>query len=259
MFLTLVFLFGSGAVLAVNEVTNRVVQKVHQEAVRVDRRVKVSDDLRMRLSPSERQEQFYTWMDNTSAVRRMPWIQFALGIGIQLKILGRDACGWLHVLVCLPCPILGGARLALEMNGCSKEAQSLASLLHTAYTQMIVPFLLLAFSDSCFGSFGPSLASSPATAAAHAAMLLLHFHAATPCTMRHFPVLCCITGLGNIIGVYTQYLQQNGGLSFIKSDPWGIGFVAITCSTLAALALSACLRLYLARNLMVMFFRSLRS
>ena len=220
----------------------------------MDRRVKVSNDLR--LSAPELQEQFYEWMDHIPAVRWFPCLHFVMALGMHLKILGRDGCGWLHVLLCLPCPILAGGRLALEMNGCPKQAQSLASTLHTAYVKSLVP-LMLALGDPCFGSFGPSMTSSPAAAAAYAAGVLLHFHAATPCTMQHLFALCSFTGIGNIIGLYIQYLQHNGGLSF-KSDPFGIGCLAITCSTLASLALAASLRLYLAQNLMVRFFRSVR-
>ena len=220
----------------------------------MDRRLKVSND-DLRLSAPELQEQFYEWMDHIPAVRWFPWIHLAMALGIHLKILlGRDGCGWLHVLLCLPCPILAGRRLALEMNGRSKQAQSLASTLHTAYVNSMVP-LMLALGDPCFGSFGPSMTSSPAAAAAYAAGNLLHFQASTPCAMQHLPMLCGFTGLGNIIGLYSLYLRQNGGLSF-KSDPFGIGFLAIACSTLASLALAASLRLYLAQNLMVKFFRA---
>ena len=222
----------------------------------MDRCVKVSNG-DLRLSALELQEQFYEWMDHIPAVRWFPCLNLAMAIGMHLKILGRDGCGWLHVLLCLPLPILAGGRLALEMNGCSKQAQSLASTLHTAYIAAFAPPIMLALGDPCFGSFGPSMASSPATAAGYAATLLLHFHGATPCTMQHLPALCCSTGLGIITGLYIQYLRQNGGLSF-KSDPFGIGFVAIACSTLASLALAASLRLYLAQNLMVKFFRSVR-
>ena len=229
--------------------------QVQQEAVRVDRSVNV-DPRDLRLSSPELQDQFYDWMDDMREVRWFPWFHLVTALGMGLKILDRDGSGWLHVVVCLPGPILAGARLALQMNGCSKQAQSLASTLHASYINSLVP-IMMALGDPCFGSIGPSLTSSPAKAAAFSATLLLHFHAATPCTMRHHLVFCCITGLGNVISVYIRYLRHNGGLSD-KSDPFGIAFFAITCSTLASLALAAILRLYLTQFLMVKFFRSAR-
>ena len=212
------------------------------------------------LSNPERQKLFYEWMDRIPVVQWFPWLSFVMALGFPLKHVGSggfvDGCGWWHIFMALPMPVLAVARMSLENNGCSKQAQSIASTLMVAYPQLLNS-AMTALDDPCYAALGPSLKSSPAAAAAFAAAMLLHFHAAVPCTMEHFYAVCSITVLGSIATVYPRYLWHNGGLT-LGSDPYYLGLIAITISTVASLAVAAALRLLLVQRHMVGFLRSIR-
>ena len=197
-------------------------------------------------------------MGQIPAVRWHPRLVFAMELAFPLKFIGKDRCGWPHALACVPWVILAGIRVAMEMRGWSKQAQSLISTLHVTYSVVLLS-LAMALNDACFGSMGPSMTSSPATAAVFASAVLLFGHLVTPCSMQHLPLVCLITGIGNITHLHLQYLLHNSGsLGFHSWFTSLIGLLAITLSTLASLALAVSLRLHFTGNLMVGFLQSIR-
>ena len=222
----------------------------------MDRRLKVSSDLL--LSFPELQSEFYEWMDQMPAVRWHPWLLFAIDLAFPLKCLHHDGCGWPHVLARLPLMILASVRVALELCGRSKQAQSLASVIKMA-CQMVVAIMLMACGDPCFASLGPSVTSSPATAAAIAAGSTAIIHLSTPYTIQHLPLVCWITGPSVALCTYMHYMRGTaGGLMSKDSDPYSLGFFCITISTLASMTLAFCLRVYLAKYVIESFLQSKR-
>ena len=227
--------------------------QVQREATRVDPRLIVSSTLM--LSSSELQNQFYGWMDQIPAVRLHPRLVCAMEIVLLLKFAVKEECGALHVLFQVPVLVLMGLRVTVEMCGWSKQSQSTASILFVAYA-MALSLLLLALNDPCYRCLGPAL-TSPATAAAWAAAVLINCIMMNPSAMPHLPLVCWITGIGTIATVYTAYLRDNGGLT-MTSDPSLLGLLAITVGTLAALGIAVFVRLRLAMHLMVGFLQSVR-
>ena len=232
--------------------------QVQQVATRVDPNLRVS--WKLQFSSDELQDQFYEWMDQIPAVRWHPRLVFAIDLIYPLMLLGNRQCGWLDVLVELPSVILAGGRLALEMRGGSKHAQSIASTLYILCS-VVIPLVTL-LDNPCHASMGlvgttSRVMTSPGMAAAFAALSLVVSHLFTPCTMRQLPCLCLIM-LGNIASLYKQYLQHNGGLGF-KSDPYFLGFGAISFSTVSSLVLALGLRFRLAKHLILTFLQSVEA
>ena len=206
------------------------------------------------LSFPELQDEFYEWMDKIPAVRWHPRLVFAFELTFPLKFLHKDGCGWLHVLACVPVVILAGVRVALEMRGCPKQTQSMASV-HYMTCRLALAIMLMAWGDPCFTSLGPSL-TSPAIAATFAAIIMVVIHLTTPCTIQHLPLVCWISGPLVISNVYIRYLWENGGLMINESDPYLIRSLPIAASTLAFISIIAAVRIYLTQHTMVTFLRS---
>ena len=151
--------------------------------------------------------------------------------------------------------LLTGARVALEAGGWSKQAQSLCSLLSIAYFHIMMNAFMAA-KDTCYLSIGPD-GTSLAASAVYAAMAIMFDHALAPCTVQHAPVLCWVIGVGCCGLTYIQYLQQNGGLTSDESDPYLLKLLAIVFSSVYTSLVVCCARVYLAKDLMIGFLRSL--
>ena len=80
------------------------------------------------------------------------------GARVPLKFLLHTmvGCGRQHLLLRLPWVVLAGVRVALDILGYSKRAQSLCSVVQMAW-RMGVLCLLLACDDPLHGALGPSM------------------------------------------------------------------------------------------------------
>ena len=228
--------------------------QIDREAARKRPGVTVSSTLLF--SSPGLQDQFHAWMAEIPAVRWNPLLVLGLGLMIPFwLLLSRDECGWIHVLAFGPGMLLTGARVAAEAGGWSKQAQSLCSLLSIAYLKIMINALMAA-KDTCCISIGPD-GTSLAAAVAYAAMGIIFDIAIAPCTVQHAPVLCWILGVGWCTQAYVQYLHQNGGLTSDESDPYLLRLLAIVFSSVYTSLVVCCARVYLAKDLMIGFLRSL--
>ena len=148
-----------------------------------------------------------------------------------------------------------GARVAMHAKGWSNQAQSFVSLLAMAYFQILMNGLM-AVKDTCHISMGPDGTSLAATVA-HAAAGIIFDHALTPCIVQHVPLLCGVIGVGDCALVYMQYLQQHGGLTSDESDPYFLRLLAIFFGSVVSSLAVYCARVYISRDLMIGFLRSL--
>ena len=229
--------------------------QVDGEAARVRRGVTVLST--MLFSSPELQDQFHAWMAEIPAVRWHPWLVLGLELVLPFWFLmsRRDVCGWIHVLAFCPGMLLMGAHVAVDANGWTKQAQSLYSLLSMAYLLIMVNALVAA-KDKCIISIGPDGTTMAATVA-YAACLFIADHALTPCSMQHVPMLCWIIGIGNCTLTYMQYLQQNGGLTSKEFDPYFLRLLAVGFSSVISSLAVYCARVYLTKDIMIVFLRSL--
>ena len=202
------------------------------------------------------QDQFHAWMAKTEAVRWHPLLVLGLALMMPFRLLlSRDECGWIHVLTAFPGMLLMGARVAAEAGGWSKQAQSLCSLQSVAYLHIMMNAFMAA-KDTCYLSIGPD-GTSLAAAVAFAAMANIFDHAIAPCTVQHAPVLCAVIGVNDCTMTYMQYLHRNGGLTSDESDPYLFKLLAIVFSSVFASLVVYCTRVYLAKDLMIRFLRTL--
>ena len=227
--------------------------QIDRELARVRQGVTVSSTLLF--SSPELHSKFHVWMDEIPAVRWHPLLVLGLGLVTPFWYLSRDECGWIHALTFFPATMLTGTRVAMEAGGWSKQAQSLCSLLAMAYLP-IVSNGFMAVKDTCYFSMGPDGTSLAATVAYAAAGIIVD-HAIAPCTVQHVPLLCLVIGVDDCAFGYMQYLHQNGGLSSNEFDPFFLRLLAIVLSSVISSVMVYCARVYIAKDLMIGFLRSL--
>ena len=229
--------------------------QVNREVAIVRPGVTVSSTLLF--SSPELQDQFHEWMAQMPAVRWYPLMVLGFNYIIPLWLLKRDGCGWVHVLADVPAAALSAARVALEMTGAAdKQAQSLCSIAYITYVQLLV-FTFQGVKDPCYSAIGADGSSLVTATAVFVAAAVVMGHIITPCTMQHLPAVCLLLCLTHIAHVYTQYLHQNGGLTF-KSDPFLLGLITIAYSSFISSMMVYLFRLFLAKQLMTGFLKSLR-
>ena len=231
-------------------------RQVEREAATVQADLKASHLLL--LSSPELQDRYYKWMGQIPAVRWHPWLVLGLEVGVALRFYEKDVCTGFDIMTRLPAVLTAAARLALEIGGGSKKAQSLLSILYPAYLT-VAAFILLVLSNPCYLSLSANGKPSVAGHASLATAMTITTFIMTPCTMQDFPLLCWITGIGVNLFLCTQHLQQSGGLSLSTPEPEKIlGFFSIALSTVASLLLVAGVRFLLAKRFMMGFLRSMR-
>ena len=228
--------------------------QIDRELGRVRRGVTVSSTLLF--SSPGLQDQYHAWMSEIPAVRWHP--RLLLGLVLVLPfwfLISRDECGWIHVLAHIPSMLLTGARVAMEAGGWSKEAQSLCSLLSMAYFQIMMNAFMAA-KDTWWLSVGPS-GTSLAVSVAYAALFIIVDHAITPCAVQHVPMQCWVIGVGDCASAYMKFLQKSGGLISNESDPYCLRLLTVALSSVFSSFVVYCTRVYLAKDLMIGFLRSL--
>ena len=202
-------------------------------------------------SPPGLQDHFHARMAEILAVRWHPRLVLGLELVLPIWLLGRDECGMIHVLPYIPMTLLIGARVAMDAKGWSNQAQSFVSLLAMAYFQILINALMAA-KDKCIISIGPD-GTSLAVSVAYAAAAVIADHVVTPCSMQHVPVLCWVIGIGDCCLVYMQYLQLNSGLA----DPYFLRLLAVGFSSVVSSFVVYCTRVYITKDLMIGFLRSM--